>query len=399
MTKILDSKQPKKPNRHFPLTAHRSGQWCKKLGGKQFYYGRWADPNAALENWLRFKDYDMAGMPRPTNAADGGHDGDDGGDGVRLRHVVNEFLASAELRVQAGKIRRITFEDHRQTCEKFIDRLGRNRTVESLKPADFTRLYGELLAVPYSPAVVEKVVVAVRSVFNHAIECDLIDKLPKYGPNFKILDKKSKRIAAAKKPAKVFTAEEIRVLLDAAGTPMRAWVLLGINLAYGPHDLATLPLSALDLKGGWIEHARPKTGVFRRMKLWPETCAAIKEALAARPEPALPDYAGLAFLTSTGRPWTVEDKLQGNALGRAFTKLLHRVHLHRIGIGHYTLRHTFQNVADGSLDSPAVSFVMGHCKGEMAEQYRHGFPDARLQHVSDHVRKWLFPAKRKPKPK
>jgi hypothetical protein len=45
------------------------------------------------------------------------------------------------------------------------------------------------------------------------------------------------------------------------------------------------PLSALNLDGGWINFPRPKTGVARRAKLWPETVEALKAAIAVRPAP------------------------------------------------------------------------------------------------------------------
>lgn len=38
-------------------------------------------------------------------------------------------------------------------------------------------------------------------------------------------------------------------------------ILLAVNCGFGNEDCGTLPLSALDLKGGWVAHARPKTGV------------------------------------------------------------------------------------------------------------------------------------------
>lgn len=62
-------------------------------------------------------------------------------------------------------------------------------------------------------------------------------------------------------------------------------MLLAVNCGFGNSDCGTLPLSAIDLKGCWINCHRPKTGVNRRCPLWPETVTAIKAALASRPEP------------------------------------------------------------------------------------------------------------------
>jgi hypothetical protein len=45
---------------------------------------------------------------------------------------------------------------------------------------------------------------------------------------------------------KLFTAEEIRRLLDAAGVQLKAMILLGVNCGFGNADCGNLPLSALD---------------------------------------------------------------------------------------------------------------------------------------------------------
>ena len=44
-----------------------------------------------------------------------------------------------------------------------------------------------------------------------------------------------------------------------------------MNAAFGQSDISRLPLSALDLAGGWVSFARRKTGMARKAKLWPET--------------------------------------------------------------------------------------------------------------------------------
>jgi integrase len=145
-----------------------------------------------------------------------------------------------------------------------------------------------------------------------------------------------------------------------------------------------LPLSALDLDAGWVEFPRPKTGINRRAKLWPETVAAIREALAIQPSAG-----GLVFVMKDGARWAREDT--NNPVSRTMGRLLER-----LGINgrrnFYCLRHTFETIGGESRDQVAVDHVMGHAPraGDMASVYRERISDERLIAVADHVRQWLF---------
>ncbi len=45
------SDKPAKPYPEFPLTAHVTRRWCKKIKGKLHYFGRWEDPEGALREY------------------------------------------------------------------------------------------------------------------------------------------------------------------------------------------------------------------------------------------------------------------------------------------------------------------------------------------------------------
>ncbi len=66
--------RPAKPNPGFPLYAHRSGCWAKKIRGKTYFFGPWRDPDGALGRYLAERDDLEAGLkprrekPRATVA-------------------------------------------------------------------------------------------------------------------------------------------------------------------------------------------------------------------------------------------------------------------------------------------------------------------------------------------
>jgi integrase len=188
-------------------------------------------------------------------------------------------------------------------------------------------------------------------------------------------------------------------------------VLLGVNCGFGNSDVANLPQSALDLDTGWVSYPRVKTEIPRRIPLWPETVAALSEAIAARPAPADATAGRLVFLTQRGNPWVrvqekkrrieepaddaAQEKLRPavplDALAQAFAKLLRKLEINgRKRLGFYVLRHCFETYAGERKDQVAVDAIMGHADASMAANYRHRISDERLRAVVGIVHDWLF---------
>ena len=168
-------------------------------------------------------------------------------------------------------------------------------------------------------------------------------------------------------------------------------ILLGINAGFGCTDCATLPLRALDLKNGWVNYPRPKTGVARRCPLWAETIDAIKVAIKRRPDTTDDNLKGLVFIGQRGAGFAQAKQTHWLVSGE-MAALLKRLKLHRPGIGFYALRHTFQTVAEDAHDLAAVQGIMGHApsSNDMSAVYRERITDDRLKAVTDYVRHWLF---------
>ena len=386
--------KPAKPRPDFPLYAHGSGKWAKTIRGKTYYFGRWDDPQGALQEYLDVKDDLHAGRtPRSRG-------------GLDLRELCNAFIPSKQIDLETDRLSPRTFGDYDRVCRLLLDEFGPGRTVIDLRPADFERLYAKL-ARKHGVASLGTQITMCRSVFKYAYDMDLIDRPIKFGPKFKVPSRQDRRKAKAKARKangnKLFSAEEIRSMIDAASPQLKAMILLGVNGGMGNSDCAGLPLSALDLDGGWLDYPRVKTGVQRRIPLWPETVETLRQAIAKRRKPQDAADADLVFITKYGQKWVrceisrpkmfgkVRIKMrQDDAIAKAFGKLLVELGLKRPGVGFYALRHTFETVAGGSRDQVAVDSMMGHVDNSMAGEYRHGIEDDRLRAVVDHVRNWLL---------
>jgi integrase len=369
--------KPAKPHPDFPLFPHATRRWAKKIRGKLHYFGPWDDPDGALDNYLKQKDDLHAGRrPRPDPAA------------LTVRDLCEDFLAAKQAAVDAEELTRRSWADYKVMCDILVSHFGKGRLVEDLGPDDFAALRAKL-ARRWGPVALGANIQKMRCVFKFASDNTLIPRPVVYGQAFKRPSKKTVRLDRARKGAKLFTADELRRLLGAAGTRLRAMILLAINCGLGNSDIGNLPLSALDLERGWLDYPRPKTGLARRAALWPETVVALREALAKRPAPKDPADAGLVFITKYGHRWHEDNNER--PLSMMFGQLLRSLGINgRHRLGFYTLRHTFRTVADEARDQPACDFVMGHEIPHMSSIYRETISDARLRGVADHVRTWLF---------
>ncbi len=368
--------KPAKPRPDFPLFPHATRRWAKKIRGTLHYFGPWDDPDGALTKYLDQKDDLHAGRtPRVQ------------GDGLTVRDLLNHFLTSKKRLLESSEITPRTFADYRETCDRLVEAFGKSRLVVDLASEDFGRLRGNL-AKRWGPTALGNEVQRVRIVFKYAYDAGLVDRPIRYGPEFRRPSKKTLRKVRAAKGKKLFEKHELLALLDVASAQVKAMMLLGINCGFGNADVGTLPLGALDLDGGWVNYPRPKTGIERRCPLWPETVAAIRDAIAERPNPKDPVDAEMVFITKYGSKWFTGTK--SNPLSAEMGKLLDQVGIRRQGVNFYALRHSFETIGGASRDQVAVDHIMGHARADMASAYRERIGDDRLRAVAEVVHHWLF---------
>lgn len=372
--------KPQKPYPEFPLFPHATGRWAKKIRGKMVYFGPWNDPDKALEKYLNQRDDLHAGRtPRERS------------DGLIIRDLCNSFLTTKKHLIDTGELSPRSFRDYHTTCSRIVTAFGKTRSVDDLAADDFEKLRASL-SKKCGPIALGNEIQRVRSLFKYAFEAGLIEKPVRFGPAFKKPSRKVLRQARQANGERMFEATELRTIIAAAEVPLKAMILLGINCGFGQSDIGSLPISATDLAGGWIDYPRPKTAVHRRCPLWQETADAIRVALAQRKVPTAESDSGILFVTKYGRRWsrTTESGAPVDNVGQEFTKLLRELGLKRDKINFYALRHTFETIAGESRDQVAVDHVMGHARDDMASVYRERISDERLKAVSDVVHRWLF---------
>lgn len=384
MTRANRGEKPPKPWPEFPLTAHPCGQWVKKIHGKLYYFGPWADHSGALAEYRRQRD----------TLHGGGGVTDDAG-GTTIDQLCRDFIRSRQSLLAAGELSARTLADYEATTQRFEKFFGPSRPVASLTPADFSR-YMESWPDSWGAQRIANEVTRLSPVFRFGLTEGLLSSPVKVGVGFRRPSAKRLRTERAGRDAKFFGADEIRMLLDSASVQMKAMILLGINAGYGNADCARLTWGMIDWGDQWLADPRHKTGVWRAAWLWPETIAALRdvESLAAKRTRVPEEYADLVFLTRYRRPWWVDGE-SGDAVSLEMAKLRKAVGVFRRGVGFYSLRHVTQTIGEQlpGVNPVTIKVVMGHADHTISAKYREQYDRSQVKAVCQHVREWLFPEK------
>jgi integrase len=378
--------KPSKPRRDYPLFAHASGQWAKKVQGKVYYFGVWSDPIAAEAKWER----DKLAILEGRNPNDSQH-------GDSIEWLCNTFMDSKARQHDRGELSRRALDDYHRICKHVATHFGKARRLATLRSPDI-EAYRATLPTTWSPTSTNNHLRLARVLFKYANDIEATDRDIPYRIGLKQVPKSIVRKHEATKPAREFTVEEIWRLHDAAPIPIRAFILLGLNCAYGTADIGRLRIDQIDFENQWLGAMRGKTGVARGAWLWPETIAALQEAIDAKPHTTSARMEPLAFVTKLRRPWGTDDN-SSNPLSQAFRDLKTQVGIEKKGVGQYALRHMFETVAGDARDQQAVDYVMGHMDNSIAGNYRHGIDPERVKAVCSFVRDWFLAGKPRRKAK
>ncbi len=382
------TKKQKKPYPSFPLTPHSTGQWCKKIRGKLQYFG--TDADDALRQYREQAEGLHSG--RVTVVAKGGR--------ATVGDMVNLFLTEAKAKQERDEIGGRAFADYYRDCKRLVEFFGKSREVESISEADL-RSFRDFLAKGVSVVTLNGRIGASRSLFLFAFDRDII-KTPLKLRDFKRPSRKQLRKARKAGGREYFFPEEIRKLLKVAPDNLRAMILLGVNCGLGNTDIASLPVTAIDLDEGWLDFARVKTGVDRRVPLWPETVQAIRKHLKTTKKGVTEETKGLLFITRRGQKFvrsvlSVGESgspklIESDAIILLFKRAMAAAGISLPGVAFYGLRKACETFGAETGDQVAVDHIMGHAPDadDMADVYRCYVAEESLRRVTDHVRRKVF---------
>ncbi len=371
----MKKEKPVKPYPDYPLFPHDNGHWAKKIKGKTFYFGRWDDPDAALTEYERVR-HDLYSGRTPAPHADG----------MTLKNVINLWLHEKAQRRDNDQLAADTWKEYRRVGKRIVDVLGDTVVATQLTPQDFTRLR-DAITKGVAPKTGKGNVTKARVLFNWIFEAGYSPTPLPYRATLKAPSLSVIRRAKANKPLKLFTADEVLVLISKASGYMHPVLWLAINCGLGNRDAVELKWDYIDLKKGWIAYARPKTGIERRAKLWGDTVDALK---AWRKLSPTSDY-----VCCGARGQQLGTGSNNTPIPHLFDGILEAAGV-ATGRGFYALRSTYRTIADESLDAAAIDLTMGHADHTMGGQYRQKIDNSRLEAVADVVRKWLSPSSSEP---
>ena len=337
----------------FPLTLHPTGQYCKKVKGKIYYFG--SDKKDAIQRYLDQATY-LHGcknhlQQKPT------------GDNMALKQLCDIYLKYQYSKLLANDLTARHHNDQIDSLNKLMAFLGPGRKIKSITTLELQNYKRKLQKRYGSVCRLNLHISIMKAIFHWARKNDILENIPN-------IDAIS-RGKIVHKERFTFNSEQINKLLSYADVKMTAMIWLGLNCGFGCTDCSELKWSDLDLVNARVNLPRRKTGISRDLPLWPETVEALEKILRT---------GKLVFYTSRGNPY-MQTLLQSdgngnrkyitlNTITTKFSRLIKRSSIEvPKGTGFYTLRRTAATIAARSGDPFAVQRLLGHADLQMATRY------------------------------
>lgn len=232
---------------------------------------------------------------------------------------VKAFLDSREVQVNAGKLSAARLVALRVHLKKFQEWIGGTTSVKEIDGPTLIKYKAHVDAACESRTAGHRLE-AVKTWVKWLWATEAIQTLPRAFESGEL------KVSKSAPEIKVFTIDQVKVLLAKASPRTKLYCLLALNTGCYQVDLSDLNRSEIDLKAGTITRRRSKTRKHRSpprvtYKLWPQTLELLKQEMAAEGERAL--------VGENGRPLVVQaaDGKKTDAVRSAFNRLLKKTGL------------------------------------------------------------------------
>ena len=152
----------------FPLTLHPTGQFCKKIRGKLYYFG--TNKKEALQRYLDEAAYLQTGSSIKAFRAS---------NNVNLLTLCNLYLEQQNSRAEAGEIKMRQVYDQTTFLCDFVKYLGRSRKISEIATIDLQKYRMRLIKQGKSNNRINNYISAMKAMYHWAGENELITSIPK----------------------------------------------------------------------------------------------------------------------------------------------------------------------------------------------------------------------------
>lgn len=395
-------KPPKKPHPNFPLTPCGNGQWRKIVNKRPYYFGPWRGDERgehALKDWLTRKDAIFAGLDQGQSQAPRSSR-----DGLTVSQLIVQYLSERSKDVEASKIAPDTFRDYTFALNDFAKSLPAGAMVApALRPrfGEYIRIMEKRGAGPHA---IKRHVTIIKMAFAYAAGegwCEPIVFPPSFqapATDAESVAQYHNRKGEDAKTERILTRKEVRKLLRGVKDQpkWKAIVLVLLNTAMNPAELARLKWGEINFKNGRLSRRRAKTGKRQECYLWKRTRKALE---------SLPRTGELVFTRKNGKSLIasvpvmagkiVSKVKRSNRLTKPFGELCDSLGL--ISVTAYTVRRTARTLAAFCRDDGAAKRMMGQALSGQDQTYVKGrFPLRRLKRIGLTIYRKLFG---KPRPR
>ena len=150
-----NSQKRKTRSDKFPLTLHPTGQYCKKIKGKLYYFG--TDKKKALQHYLEQAVYLHTGKGVKPKFANGG---------LSLKTLCNLYLDHQESQATIGQIKLRHVYDITGLLRDFVKFIGPNRSISEISTIDVQNYCRKLIKTGKAPNTINNRIATIKAMYN-----------------------------------------------------------------------------------------------------------------------------------------------------------------------------------------------------------------------------------------